>query len=72
MIDFEFTIQVADGPVTFGDTKEGMFGIRVASSMDVKRKLGGKITNAEGVTDEKAWGSRRRGSTTSALSTRRP
>ena len=24
--------------------------------MDVKRKSGGKITNAEGVTDEKAWG----------------
>jgi hypothetical protein len=56
VIDFEFTIQAPDGPVTFGDTKEGMFGIRVASSMDVKRKLGGKITNAEGVTDEKAWG----------------
>ena len=31
-------------PSTFGDTKEGMFGLRVASTMDVKRKLGGKIT----------------------------
>ena len=45
-----------DGPVTFRDTKEGMFGLRVASSMDVTRKTGGKITNAEGLTDEKAWG----------------
>ena len=42
--------------MTFSDTKEGMFGIRVASSMDVTRKLGGKITNAEGLTNEKAWG----------------
>ena len=33
-----------------------MFGIRVASSMDVNKKMGGKITNAEGLTDEKAWG----------------
>ena len=43
-------------PVTFGDTKEGMFGIRVASSMDVTRKKGGKITNAEGLTNDAAWG----------------
>jgi hypothetical protein len=56
IIDFEFTIRAPDGPVTFGDTKEGMFGLRVASSMDVDRKLGGRITNAEGLTDEKAWG----------------
>jgi hypothetical protein len=55
VIDFEFTIH-ASGPLTFGDTKEGMFGIRVASSMDVARKGGGRITNAEGLTDDKAWG----------------
>lgn len=56
MIDFWITIQATDGPLTFGDTKEGMFGLRVASSMDVKRKRGGKITNAEGLTDDAAWG----------------
>lgn len=56
IIDFDFRIVASDGPVTFGDTKEGMFGIRVASSMDVNRKRGGRITNAEGLTDEKAWG----------------
>jgi hypothetical protein len=56
VIDFDIVIRATSGPVTFGDTKEGMFGLRVASSMDVKRKQGGKITNAEGVTDLEAWG----------------
>ena len=56
IFDFDFRISASDGPVTFGDTKEGMFGIRVASSMDVTKKKGGRITNAEGLTDDTAWG----------------
>lgn len=56
MFDFEVVLEATDGPVVFGDTKEGMFGLRVASSMDVKRKKGGRITNAEGLTDDRAWG----------------
>jgi hypothetical protein len=56
VLDFDVTISATSGPVTFGDTKEGSFGLRVASSMDVKRKRGGKITNAEGLTDGDAWG----------------
>jgi hypothetical protein len=56
MIDFEIVIEATDGPVTFGDTKEGMFGLRVASTMDATPKKGGKITNAEGLTDDRAWG----------------
>lgn len=56
IIDFDVTVKATDGPVTFGDTKEGSFGLRVASTMDVKRKMGGKITNAEGLTDAVAWG----------------
>jgi methane monooxygenase PmoA-like len=56
VLDFDITIKATAGPVTFGDTKEGMFGLRVASSMDVNRKKGGKITNAEGITDDAAWG----------------
>jgi hypothetical protein len=56
IIDFEVAIRATAGPVTFGDTKEGMFGLRVASTMDVDKKKGGKITNAEGLTDAKAWG----------------
>lgn len=56
ILDFDVTIRANAGPVTFDDTKEGMFGIRVASSMDVSRKQGGKIVSSEGLTDEQAWG----------------
>jgi Methane oxygenase PmoA len=56
LIDFEITLRASSGPVTFRDTKEGMFGLRVASSMDVDKHTGGRITNAEGLHDEKAWG----------------
>jgi hypothetical protein len=55
-LDFDITIKADHGPVTFGDTKEGMFGVRVATSMDVDAKKGGKITNADGLTDAAAWG----------------
>lgn len=56
VLDFDVTVHATDGPVTFGDTKEGSFGLRVASTMDAKRKPGGKITNAEGLIDGDAWG----------------
>ena len=55
-IDFDATVKATDSPVTFGDTKEGAFGLRVASTMDVDKKLGGKIVNSEGQTNESAWG----------------
>jgi hypothetical protein len=61
-LDFDITVKAGDVPVTFGDTKEGMFGLRVASSMDVagnkktKTPGKGKITNAEGITNVDAWG----------------
>jgi hypothetical protein len=56
VIDFDIVIKASVGPVSFGDTKEGMFGLRVASSMDVTNKTGGRITNAEGLIDDKTWG----------------
>jgi len=56
ILDFDITLKASEGPVTFGDTKEGMFGLRVATSMDVTSKKGGKIVNAEGVEDKAAWG----------------
>lgn len=56
IIDVDMTLKATNGPAVFGDTKEGMFGLRLASSMDVKRREGGQITNAEGVTDVAARG----------------
>src|ERR1700733_5938047 len=54
IIYFDFTILASDGPVKFGDTKEGSFGCRVATSLAVVN--GGKIINSDGLTDDKAWG----------------
>ncbi len=56
IIDFDISLKASNGPVTFGDTKEGMFGVRVATSMDVDSKGGGKITNSDGLNDAAAWG----------------
>ena len=56
VLDFDIALKASEGPVTFGDTKEGMFGLRVVSSMDVTAKKGGKIVNAEGVEDKPTWG----------------
>ncbi|MBM4088878.1 MAG: hypothetical protein FJ276_05520 [Planctomycetes bacterium] len=57
-IDFEITVTAGDNDVVFGDTKEGSFGLRVAGSMNVDRREGGKIVNSEGQTNEDAWGKR--------------
>jgi len=55
-IDFSITIKATDGDVTFGDTKEGSFAVRVADSMRVDAKQGGKITSSDGLSDGQAWG----------------
>ncbi|MDO5554240.1 MAG: PmoA family protein [Planctomycetia bacterium] len=66
-IDFDVTVIASQGEVTFGDTKEGSFGIRVPGTMDVTatKRLnqeekangwGGKIRNSTGQEDEAAWG----------------
>jgi hypothetical protein len=55
-IDFTITVKATDGDVTFGDTKEGTFAVRVADPMRVDAKLGGRIVNSEGQTNEAAWG----------------
>jgi len=55
-IDCELTVTASEGPVKFGDTKEGSFGVRVAGTMKVTGKPGGKILNSEGQTDAGAWG----------------
>lgn len=55
-IDFDVTLRASQGPVTFGDTKEGTFGLRVAESLRVDSQQGGRIVNSRGVTDAAAWG----------------
>jgi hypothetical protein len=57
-IDFDITIKATDGPVHFGDTKEGSFGIRVAESIRVDSKQGGQIVNSRQQVDGAAWGQR--------------
>jgi hypothetical protein len=56
VIDCDFRLIASDGDVHFGDTKEGSFGIRVAGTMKVDSKLGGKIIDADGRIDGEAWG----------------
>jgi hypothetical protein len=56
-IDYEIAIDPLE-KLTFRDTKEGTFGIRLAESM-IEEKGGGRMVNAEGKETEKnVWGKR--------------
>lgn len=54
-IDFDTVVTASEGPVTFQETKEGSFGVRVHETMKVDAKQGGKIVNSEGQKDGEAW-----------------
>jgi hypothetical protein len=55
IMDIDVTLTAQKTPVTFEDTKEGTFAIRLAESMIEKN--GGKMVNASGAEGEKAvWG----------------
>lgn len=58
MMDLAVTFTASDGPVRFGDTKEGgIVSVRVASSMDARAN--GVITNSYGGrNEEETWGKR--------------
>ncbi|HUJ23601.1 MAG TPA: PmoA family protein [Bryobacteraceae bacterium] len=56
MIDCEFTVRATYGPLTFGDSKEGTFGIRVTKELDSPPS---HMVNSAGAEGEKAiWGKR--------------
>jgi hypothetical protein len=57
-LDYTVSLKAKEEPVRFGDTKEGTFGVRVASSMEVTRGEGGQIVNARGQRNKDAWGKR--------------
>ena len=54
--DFDSTVTAGDAKVTFGDTKEGCCGVRVAGNVKTDAKKGGRIVNSNGQTDREAWG----------------
>lgn len=61
MIDFDIELKATEGDVDFGDSKEGVFGIRVPTSLDVEQKVDkaaepGHIVSAAGLKDGDAWG----------------
>jgi hypothetical protein len=56
IIDTDIVVTAAAGPVTFGDTKEGTFAMRLADVLS-EDKGGGLMTNAQGATTMKnVWG----------------
>lgn len=61
VIDFDIDLKATEGPVHFGDSKEGVFGVRVPTSMDVEQKVNksaepGHILSSEGLKNGAAWG----------------
>jgi hypothetical protein len=55
-IDYQIKLIASEGPATFADTKEGTFGVRVSGPLTVDAKLGAKIRNSRGESDNDAWG----------------
>lgn len=54
-IVYEVKLTAADQKVTFHDTKEGLFGIRLADPL--REKVGGNVVNADGKkTTKECWG----------------
>jgi Methane oxygenase PmoA len=60
IIDFDIDLKATEGPVVFGDNKDGVFGIRIPSTMDLKQAskdaAHGSIVSSEGRRDDAAWG----------------
>ncbi|MHC5001876.1 MAG: DUF6807 domain-containing protein, partial [Planctomycetota bacterium] len=58
-VDFDITVTASDGPVLFGDTKEGTFALRLAPTLRLAGPVaGGACLNAAGQRDGACWGKR--------------
>ena len=54
IVDCEFVVRATNGPIDFGDSKEGTFGIRLAPELSAPHD---HMTNSKGAEGEKAiWG----------------
>ncbi len=55
ILDFEIIVTPSDGPLVFGDTKEGMFGMRVRDDLAPSQHKGGHIVASTGKQDTAVW-----------------
>jgi hypothetical protein len=55
-IDFAIKVKATEGDLTFGETKEGSFGVRVSGPLTVDARQGAAIVNSRGQNDASAWG----------------
>ncbi|KAA3611492.1 MAG: hypothetical protein DWQ01_05215 [Planctomycetota bacterium] len=61
LLEIRIQIIASEGPLRFGDTKEGSMAIRVHPALRLKGKIAaGQILNSEGKVNGKAWGKRAR------------
>ena len=58
IIDVDITFTAEHGDCNLSDKKDAGFSVRVATSMDVDSKKGGRVINSNGITDKAAWGKR--------------
>lgn len=55
-IDFDLRLSPADGPVTFGDTQDGTFALRLRPEFGFGPGGAGRAQNSEGERDGAVWG----------------
>jgi hypothetical protein len=54
--DFTVTLKATDGDLTFGETKEGSWGVRTSGPLTVDSRQGAHIVNNRSQQDGQAWG----------------